>query len=494
MPDFCGYIKDDDPVEIVLTGSTNILVLDNPGCFYDTKSFQDAFNEYFDYEIKYDPTTKKYKHVGGTFTLDNTTNTKGKEFLGISVSGTGLADNPTILPEGRHTTPKFMSCHDSTAVSDHTKERIEKKVRMHSSLHTMKKMTLAIQCSNEKYNDKINKHASKDDAYARYLAKRKRRLHILPCPPAPPPELFEFTTHTFTNADSAGTDPPTLSNLQTAYSDATWASDTSFLSVNLYYNAQKFTIPQSGRYSIQARGAAGGPISGQSPAGSNGPGLGYEHQADFSLTKGEHLYIIVGQMGQTVVRTSSQASPGGGGSFVFTESSGIETLLMAGAGGNGGSWETHEVRDPDGRAPGEADPAAADGIGRGSNGGSWQADAVIGGAGDPDNGQAQGIGIGGGLDAKGANYLSANSNQQNYGNATGKRDIGGGFGGGGTATPYEGGGGGGYIGGFAKKTNSYYNRHLDYGALSYVQSSATDKVNLGVGSAATHGRIILRKL
>ena len=312
--------------------------------------------------------------------------------------------------------------------------------------------------------------------------------------PPPSPDLFEFTSHTFTNATSVGTDPPTLLDLQAAYNGTTWASEPSFLNVDPNYNAQKFTIPQSGLYRIQARGAAGGPISGQSPLGVE-PGRGYDHKADFSLTRGEHLYIIVGQMGQTVVRTSSQAGPGGGGSFVFTESSGIETLLMAGAGGNGGSWEHHRVRDPDGRAPGDPDPAAADGKGRGSNGGSWQDDGVNGDGGAPNYGQAQGIGIGGGSDAKGANYLlNANSNQQNFGNASVNSNTGGGFGGGGTATPYEGGGGGGYIGGFAKKTNSHNSRHLDYGALSYVQSSATNKINVGLGPDATHGQIILTKL
>ena len=200
-------------------------------------------------------------------------------------------------------------------------------------------------------------------------------------------------------------------------------------------------------------------------------------------------------MCQTVNRTGNQAGPGGGGSFVFTESGGIETLLMAGAGGNGGSWENHTVRDPDGRAPGSDDPDATPGGGRGSSGGGWKANGVSGtGNTPPDNGQAQGIGFGEGLDAKGANYLSTFSHQQDHLYASDSRNTGGGFGGGGTATPYEGGGGGGYKGGFAKKTNSYSNRHLGYGALSYVQSSATNKVNLGLGSAATHGQIILTKL
>jgi hypothetical protein len=278
--------------------------------------------------------------------------------------------------------------------------------------------------------------------------------------------------------------------LQAEYNDATWASQPSFLNVDENYNAQKFTIPQSGLYRIQARGAAGGPISGSGPAQ---PGRGYEHKADFSLTRGEHLYIIVGQMGQTVVRSGNQAGPGGGGSFVFTESSGIETLLMAGAGGNGSSWQGHSVQDPDGRAPGGPDPA--NGNGRGSSGGSWDAHGVGNYLSAPPYGQAQGIGIGGGSDAKGANYQSAISNQQNFvGHASQSSYTGGGFGGGGTATPYEGGGGGGYKGGFAKIMNSYSSRHLDYGALSYVQSSATNKINVGLGPVETHGQIILTKL
>ena len=307
--------------------------------------------------------------------------------------------------------------------------------------------------------------------------------------------LFDFTSHTFTNATSGGTLGPTLSNLTTAYSSTTWAGTSSFFTLDTSYNAQRFTIPEDGTYRIQARGAAGGPISGGTPSGTNGPGLGYEHKADFSFTQGEYLYILVGQMGQTVVRTGNQGNAGGGGSFVFTESAGTETLLMAGAGGNGCSWENHTVQDPDGRAPGSADPNNSAGIGRGSRGASWQADGAGSGDGTVPNGQAVGIGVDNGNDGKGANFQGTGTRQQNWtGDSNGSASTGGGFGGGGTATPYEGGGGGGYKGGFAKKLNSYSDRHLVYGALSYVQSSATNKVNVGLGSAGTHGQIILTKL
>jgi hypothetical protein len=306
--------------------------------------------------------------------------------------------------------------------------------------------------------------------------------------------LFDFTSHTFTNATAAGAAGPTLTNLRTAYSSTTWASDSSFLTLDTSYNAQVFTIPASGTYRIDVRGAAGGPISGNSPQGSNGPGFGYRHRADFSLTEGEYLYILVGQMGQTVVRTSNQGGPAGGGTFVFTESAGSETLLMAGAGGNGGSWENHEVRDPDGRAPGSANPSPSSGAGRGTSGAGWKANGVDG-SGSPQNGGPIGIGLDSGSDGRGANYSGSGTHQQNWTGATaGDGGIGGGFGGGGTATPYEGGGGGGYIGGYAKKENDYLNRHLGYGALSYVQSSATNKVNVGLGSAGTHGQVILTKL
>jgi hypothetical protein len=306
--------------------------------------------------------------------------------------------------------------------------------------------------------------------------------------------LFDFTSHTFTNAGAGGTLGPTLSDLTSEYSSTTWASDSSFFTLDTNYNAQKFTIPQNGTYRIQVRGAAGGPISGQSPAGSNGPGFGYQHRADFSLTEGEFLYIIVGQMGQTVARTGNQAGPGGGGSFVFTENAGDETLLMAGAGGNGGSWENHAVRDPDGREPGAADPSDSAGQGRGTSGAGWKADGANAGGGATGS-NAEAIGVGSVNDAKGANYDLSSTNQQNWPlPAGGVTTIGGGFGGGGTGAPYEGGGGGGYKGGFPKKSNDYNNRHLGYGALSYVLFSAANKTNEGLGSAGTHGRVIVTKL
>ena len=182
MPDYvnkdCGYI--DEETDINIEGGDTLTF--KPCFFYDTKSFEDAFNNKIspDHNIEYDPTTKKYKNTGVNFRFTTTTDL-AKDFLGYPTQtpwgSDTLATNPTILPEGRHTTPKIMSCPDSTAVSDHTSDLIEKRVRKHSSLHTMKKMTLAIQCSNENYNNKKNnkknKHASKDDAYARYLAKRK---------------------------------------------------------------------------------------------------------------------------------------------------------------------------------------------------------------------------------------------------------------------------------------------------------------------------------
>ena len=135
MPDYvnknCGYV-DETNRTISISTSISTVVLTLKKCFfYDTKSFQDEWNDtFYNYKIEYDRTTKKYKNIGNDMN-PAILNIEQQGFLGFDSSNPSwiqddLADNPTTLPEGQHTTPKIMSCPDSTAVSEHTKDLIQK--------------------------------------------------------------------------------------------------------------------------------------------------------------------------------------------------------------------------------------------------------------------------------------------------------------------------------------------------------------------------------
>ena len=71
------------------------------------------------------------------------------------------------------------------------------------------------------------------------------------------PALYEFTTHTFTNCGKTGQTAPTLSQCRSSYS-TTWDEDNRYFTVN--GGIQKWTVPETGRYRIEAWG--GPPVSG----------------------------------------------------------------------------------------------------------------------------------------------------------------------------------------------------------------------------------------
>lgn len=70
-------------------------------------------------------------------------------------------------------------------------------------------------------------------------------------------ELYNFTSHTFTNAGATGKFGPNLTQIKTAYASKYWAQDTVFLNMSTQ-GIQRWTVPKSGWYKITASGAAGG--------------------------------------------------------------------------------------------------------------------------------------------------------------------------------------------------------------------------------------------
>ena len=89
---------------------------------------------------------------------------------------------------------------------------------------------------------------------------------------------------------------------------------------------QKWTVPQTGDYRIEAIGAAGG-YGIRSNAQYRGRGARIE--GTFRISKGETIKILVGQEGSTTL--NSESSGGGGGTFVVSIRN--RPLIIAGGGG-----------------------------------------------------------------------------------------------------------------------------------------------------------------
>ena len=97
--------------------------------------------------------------------------------------------------------------------------------------------------------------------------------------------------------------------------------------VTLSSGIQRWTVPYTGKYRIEAIGAAGGYDAISNNAHYRGRGA--KMTGTFSLSKDEIIQILVGQEGG--VDINSRCGGGGGGSFVVRGSN--TSLLVAGGGG-----------------------------------------------------------------------------------------------------------------------------------------------------------------
>jgi len=130
--------------------------------------------------------------------------------------------------------------------------------------------------------------------------------------------LYSFSSHTFTNCTATGQNGPTLANCTSSYSSSTWTSNTNYF--NVTNGIQEWTVPNDGTYRIQVWGAQGGQSGG----------YGAYTRGDFILTRGDIIYILIGQTGGT-------SGGGGGGTFVMKSpyNSVSSVLIIAGGGGGG---------------------------------------------------------------------------------------------------------------------------------------------------------------
>ena len=264
--------------------------------------------------------------------------------------------------------------------------------------------------------------------------------------------------YTFTNCGQEGRTGPTQEQCNNEYGEgvvtvvATWCT-THLVNVK---GIQEWTVPQTGAYRIEARGAQGG------IAGDYNGGKGASIKGDFNLTEGETIKILVGQQGIAGANnnnfTTYGAAGGGGGTFVVKTPFNNTSSILVIAGGGGGPSSSLK-----GKFHGEP---GLTGISGGDSGTSYREIYSIGGSGSgcrgPATGGSNGHGGEEGCGAGGGGFLG---NGDDGGHLTygGKALINGGggcvtyitprpaggFGGGGNGSPGwgYGGGGGGYSGG-----------------------------------------------
>lgn len=291
--------------------------------------------------------------------------------------------------------------------------------------------------------------------------------------------LYEFTTFTFTTANTFGRTGPTIQNLRAFYtSSASWASNTSYFTT-ASFGIQLWTVPEDGIYEIEAAGAGGAP--NETVAGGKGAVI----RGRASLTKGEKLKILVGQSA-AVARSGGggdrlyKSSAGGGGTFVVknTGLTNVVADVVIVAGGGGGTGSTTVDPQANGQTTTFGGRARRNNLNAGGAGG-------VGGRGGS-IGNATANGAGGGLLTQGVTSSLASGDSFNNGGFGGAINTtyapqGGGFGGGGA--PNNGlftrmSGGGGFSGGGASNTGgdgtADETNMCGGGGGSYIQSGITD--------------------
>ena len=283
------------------------------------------------------------------------------------------------------------------------------------------------------------------------------------------PPLYDFTSHTFTNASATGRTGPTLSAVRSAYTSVTWAQNTSYLNMTSDNGIQLWTVPVSVTYTIRAVGAAGG-----NPGSF---GRGRDIQTNTTLTKGEVIRILVGQQG---VGSGQVTRGGGGGTFVVR---GTQTpIIVAGGGGGraeGGSNEYSNSNASDTTSGNKG------GNGTGPNNGDGGTNGGGGGA----QSLSYSGGGGGGLLTNGASNSNNGFGGASFINGgvggleTGSNVYYGGFGGGG-GSPAGGGGGGGYSGGGGGYEPTWA---TGGGGGSFAISTMTDNGAINTG----HGSVVI---
>ncbi len=266
--------------------------------------------------------------------------------------------------------------------------------------------------------------------------------------------LYSFSTFTFTTGGTTGNTGPSLATMLSSYNTVAnpWLNNSSYF--NVVGGQQYWTVPITGAYRIEAKGARGG----NGAAGSGGPGATIA--GDFTLTQGEIIYILVGQPGgDRPGSDSNSAGAGGGGTYVVRTPYNTNGSILVIAGGGGGSGSASGGGAGQSGNAGQSGLGSPPGVGgtNGGGGGGGQSGIAGNGATPGGNGSSCSFGAGGGgfFSRGGANCSGAAPLVEGQSfisgglggpTDTGRQGAPGGFGGGG-GVGHRPPGGGGYSGG-----------------------------------------------
>lgn len=242
------------------------------------------------------------------------------------------------------------------------------------------------------------------------------------------------------------------------------------ISTGVSGSIQTFTVPATGSYRILAKGAAGG----NSTTFTGGAGASI--QGEFTLTSGQTIQAMVGQLGGTTA-TTSRGGGGGGGTYVNNQTT-ATLLLAAGGGGGAGQYATTTAANGQTGTSGMAGLVASFGAGGTAGAGGSAGLYTGGGAGWTTKGaDAAGNGGKGGLTFAGGGTGGALASG---GGAGGYGGGGGAYAGAAGGAGYSGGGGGGWS-----------NSGQGGGGGSY--NGGTNQVNTS-GTNTGHGQVVITAL
>jgi hypothetical protein len=270
-----------------------------------------------------------------------------------------------------------------------------------------------------------------------------------------PAEANATEIFTFTNCGKTGRDGPSAAQISAEYNGTNLQGQ---VTTGWKTGYQKWTVPATGDYWIEAIGArAGNSIF----VGGSGAFI----RGKFTLTAGDELNIVVGQAGGDNPGQSKGAA-GGGGTFVVADTNNTPLVIAGGGGGPGNtsSWLKITIGE---------DGVDGTGHASGSNGNGGSGRAGAGGGGFLTNGVGE---------RPGKSYQTGLTGGDSPSNG---KD--GGFGGGGSTyynSYVDGGGGGGYSGG----GGSAWNAGPAGGGGSF--NSGSNQKNLpGLGGG--HGLVVI---
>ena len=295
-----------------------------------------------------------------------------------------------------------------------------------------------------------------------------------------PAEANTTEVFTFTNCGATGRIGPTNAQIQAEYNGTNLQG-----SVTTGWKAgyQKWTVPATGEYWIEAVGARGG------HSANHQGGAGSFVRGKFTLNENSFLNIVVGQHGldNTLINC---ATSGGGGTFVVADTNNTPLVIAGGGGGVGPSFSISTM----------ASTITSGNMGEGS----------------PYIGGSDGLGASGERGGGGGGFLTSGTGNSNQGGksfqlgalggkTSGTYQIGfdGGFGGGGATqhnTNNHGAGGGGYSGGGGSKRGvnnysggggSYNGGTFKYNVIGFGSGHGIVRIHRAEGANPTMPKIIL---